>query len=95
MEGKKVIVNMLDLSTGNISEATAAEIRDEFFEPYGLVSYETPYGFFVCCDNEIELEKLPKDLREAIIYAKMHDCSWLHFDRDAEYIKDLRAYKWD
>ena len=85
------ISKMLTISTAHISEETANHLkRNGLFVP----CYEFEYGFFVFVQEGIEDANLPQDLKNCLILAKEHGCSWLQLDCDGDYVEGLEKYDW-
>lgn len=79
------ITKMLVISTGHLTEETCNS---------GKIGYEKgEYGVFVWVPPEVD-EDAPQDLRVCHHLARINDCDWLMFDRDADTVDELPLYDW-
>lgn len=86
------ILNMLVLSTGHISWATA-EILNKDPMTWPVSGGTSPYGWFLYAHDEVD-DSCPEDLAAAYVFARSHGCSYIHFDCDGPTVEELPSYAW-
>lgn len=93
--------NMIGLSTACITASTADIINESSFTNESicddLIAYQKgTYGWLIHVPENIEVLKIPKDLKACLNYAKSNGCEWIMFDRDIEYDEadGLEKYSW-
>lgn len=88
------ISKMLTLSTAHVSTNTGAILDSQHYSE--LIVYEKECsGWFIYLGSEslqINLEKLPSDLRDVIMLALQNDCQWLCLDVAGEELAELPTY---
>lgn len=84
---------MLVVSTGHVSEETAAMLEDNNI---GVSVYsKDDYGWFVVVTDWKEFEEeIPEDLARCLKLAEEKNCSWLCLDCDGETYPELPVYHW-
>ena len=96
-----VMRRFLDLSTGHISEATCnfLNLQYQIGSPVCIVDQHGPdgehgYWVWVTGEDSPAFEKLPPDLRAVMSYARVRQCDWICFDRDAPQLPGLPFFDW-
>lgn len=86
---------MLALSTSHLRYATARQLDNDHPKAWAKDLYfgRSEYGWFVSTVT-IPIQKFPDDLREALDFARRHDCTYVMFDRDVEPIAELPTFDW-
>lgn len=92
------VVNMLDISTGHITESTNDWLSEMDKNPMpGFLAYPREYGWLIPVlhyEDMTHITNIPRDLIAVIYYAKGRGCAWINIDRDADYEEELPTYEW-
>lgn len=92
-----MILNILEVSIGHISEETTGWLSNEmdgpttYIEPYGLLGWLVYVEHDPDSINEVE-EGYPEDLKQVLSYARSNHCHYIMIDSIFEPIKDLPSY---
>jgi len=89
---KAGVVNMLDVSTGNVSLETSEKLKTEV--PEGFSIYPTSHGWFVSGAKSEHIGGWPEDFQKLVAYAEENDCGWINLDSDANEIDELESFDW-
>jgi hypothetical protein len=90
------VVNMLDISTGHITESTNDWLMTAG-TTVGFLVYPREYGWLIPVldyQEEVHITNIPRDLIAVLYYAKGLGCEWINLDKDADFEKELPTYEW-
>jgi len=85
------ILNVLDISTAHLTPETMQVLDTTPQEDWPVSGADIPYGYFIHAADEND-GSIPADLWGCIELARLHVCSHLRFDRDADPHPALKIY---
>lgn len=86
--------SFMDLSTAHLTPKTR-DWLDEHDDQDNLSHWvaQTPYGWFLYCDEENAEGSIPDDLFACMTYARKHGADYVLFDADADALTDLPTFE--
>ena len=87
---KSSTLQVLELSTANITGKTAAWLKEEGPSALLVAKYDT--GFFVWVDPIAE--DIPVDLQYVFAFAGANGFHWVRLDAEASTINELATFDW-
>jgi hypothetical protein len=85
------ILNVLDISTAHLTLETMRLLDTTPQDDWPVSGADIPFGYFVHAADEND-GSIPADLWDCIELARLHGCSHLRFDRDADPHPSLKNY---
>ncbi len=90
------ISKMITLSTAHISPDTLDKL-DNGSSAVPPCYKKDEFGYFVLSNKDVlsdyeDNEYFPKDLKQCVEFARVHDCDWIMFDGDAGEVEELDVY---
>ena len=90
------ISKMITLSTAHLSPDTMDKL-DADYSSVPPCFKKDKFGYFVLSNKDVmedcgDDEYFPKDLKQCVEFARLHDCDWIMFDGDADEVEELDVY---
>ena len=90
------ISKIITLSTAHISPSTMDKL-DANSSSVPPCFKKDKFGYFMLSNEDVlndyaDNEYFPKDLKQCVEFARLHDCDWIMFDGEADEVEELDVY---